>query len=292
VHLYVKSPESKKTVEIQVRTRQHHNWATLVEISDLLFDLRMKEGITRSPLVRMHHLLSNNEALADRSKREIFSLLRRFDYFERLSGAFASNSLQVRTKWVKVEPDPKDCYFLIEAEKDSVPKVDSFSTFERAEAEYFRRFAVGSSANRVLAYLPKATFERLCLAYSNYMLTYHSFLDDCFNILESLILRDVVGRRFIRFRRDYAYYLHLTRTHMENIQREVAGLRSATTSGKGRRLKEWMRDIERELEDRSKKSADLVRSLGRSLPRDWLSRRILVASVRRLLTQYGFPIED
>jgi ppGpp synthetase/RelA/SpoT-type nucleotidyltranferase len=41
VHVYVKDPISQKRIEIQLRTIDHHNWATLVEITDLLFN-RMK----------------------------------------------------------------------------------------------------------------------------------------------------------------------------------------------------------------------------------------------------------
>ena len=35
--------ESKKVIEIQIRSLEQHNWATLVEISDLLFQSKLKE---------------------------------------------------------------------------------------------------------------------------------------------------------------------------------------------------------------------------------------------------------
>jgi hypothetical protein len=138
------------------------------------------------------------------------------------------------------------------------------------------------------SYLPKASFKKLSLAYSNYMLTYHQFVDDCFNILESLILADVVGRRYRKFHLDYAYYLHLSRTHIGNLEKEINGVRNTAASGKGRRFKEWVRDVENDFTDRAKKSRDLVRNMERVLPRDWLSQRILGRSVKKLLARYGF----
>lgn len=43
-YTYVKDPVSDKRIEIQLRTIEHHNWATLIEITDLLYDLRFKRS--------------------------------------------------------------------------------------------------------------------------------------------------------------------------------------------------------------------------------------------------------
>jgi ppGpp synthetase/RelA/SpoT-type nucleotidyltranferase len=44
LHLYVECPITKRIVEIQLRTKQHHNWATLVEIVDLVYNKQLKFG--------------------------------------------------------------------------------------------------------------------------------------------------------------------------------------------------------------------------------------------------------
>ena len=36
MHIYVKDPNQGKRIEIQIRSLEHHNWSTLVEITDLL----------------------------------------------------------------------------------------------------------------------------------------------------------------------------------------------------------------------------------------------------------------
>ena len=47
IHLFAKG-ENGLVVEIQIRNKQSHNWATLVEISDYLFDDRIKENQSNS----------------------------------------------------------------------------------------------------------------------------------------------------------------------------------------------------------------------------------------------------
>ena len=48
IHLNVRLKGDKRVVEIQLRALEHHNWATLVEITDLLFRTKLKELGTKS----------------------------------------------------------------------------------------------------------------------------------------------------------------------------------------------------------------------------------------------------
>jgi ppGpp synthetase/RelA/SpoT-type nucleotidyltranferase len=59
VHLFVKHTCSDKVIEVQLRSLENHNWATLVEISDLLFDSKLKEYGQDKKLLEFHKLLSN-----------------------------------------------------------------------------------------------------------------------------------------------------------------------------------------------------------------------------------------
>lgn len=44
LHLYISLKiEPNKVIELQIRNKEDHNWATLVEITDLLFDVKLKE---------------------------------------------------------------------------------------------------------------------------------------------------------------------------------------------------------------------------------------------------------
>jgi len=44
IHLYIDEPENGKVIKIQLRTVKQHNWATLVEIIDLVYNKKIKEG--------------------------------------------------------------------------------------------------------------------------------------------------------------------------------------------------------------------------------------------------------
>ena len=59
LHLIVQPSEnSKRTIEIQLRSVEEHNWATLVEITDLLYHTKLKETGTGHELSEFHKLLS------------------------------------------------------------------------------------------------------------------------------------------------------------------------------------------------------------------------------------------
>lgn len=79
IHLYIDS-KFGKVVEIQLRTQMNHNWATLVEITDLLFDSELKEYGKNPDLYRFHQLLSNSFDLDLRDKFEIFDIESKFSF--------------------------------------------------------------------------------------------------------------------------------------------------------------------------------------------------------------------
>lgn len=43
IHIYVQDEKTQKRIEIQLRNKNQHNWATLVEILDLLYEQTNKE---------------------------------------------------------------------------------------------------------------------------------------------------------------------------------------------------------------------------------------------------------
>ena len=58
-HIYIKSPVNEhKQVEIQLRHVRTHKWASLVEIIDIIYDLKLKEGEKHPELQEFLYLLS------------------------------------------------------------------------------------------------------------------------------------------------------------------------------------------------------------------------------------------
>lgn len=70
-HLYIESPINKnKLIEIQIRTIKCHTWASMVEIIDILYNLKIKEGEHHPDFERFLILLSRIEELTfDEKKR-------------------------------------------------------------------------------------------------------------------------------------------------------------------------------------------------------------------------------
>lgn len=162
LHLYISRTENdRQVIELQIRCRDNHNWATLVEITDLLFDEKLKEENSNMELFRFHKLLAKKDALSIQDKHEIFKILKKYNYIEKLSEVFNRNYINVRTQWLQIENKKDHSFFLIETKKESVPKIDSYSNFIDAEIEYFNRFKENNSSNIVLTRLPKASYSQI-----------------------------------------------------------------------------------------------------------------------------------
>ena len=53
---------SRLKLEIQLRSRVHHNWATLVEITDQVLGTKIKENHDNPDLMEFHRLFSKSES--------------------------------------------------------------------------------------------------------------------------------------------------------------------------------------------------------------------------------------
>jgi hypothetical protein len=115
-------------------------------------------------------------------------VIKEYRYFERLSEVFSRNYLKVRKQWAEKETKSNHKFLLIEANKDDVPRIDSFYSFQEAEENYFNIYKTRQNANVVLTHLQNINYSQISIAYSNYILTFHSFLFECLEILESLIV--------------------------------------------------------------------------------------------------------
>ncbi|PQJ80439.1 RelA/SpoT domain-containing protein [Polaribacter porphyrae] len=199
LHIYIEDDKKDKIVEIQIRNRVDHNWATLVEITDLLFDSELKEKGKDKKLQNFLYLLSKKKSLKFEDKEYVASIVKKYKYFEKLSNVFTRNYLKVRNRWFELEAMYNHKFFLIETRKNEIPKIDSFLLFNKAESEYFKRYLQNEESNIVLTHLLKPTYKNMSSAYSNYILTVHSVLDDIITILQELILESVKSKKTFSF---------------------------------------------------------------------------------------------
>ncbi len=104
-HLYIESPINQdKLLEIQLRTMTTHKWASLVEIIDVILNLKLKEGQKNEQLQKFLKLLSvKKELLTLDQKKEIIDIDSKFSIYKLLNEVFLKNYISILYKNVAVE---------------------------------------------------------------------------------------------------------------------------------------------------------------------------------------------
>lgn len=261
LHLFVSTKDNPFVIEIQIRNKVDHNWATLVEITDLLFDAKLKEFKKDKDLLRFHFLLSKRYQLTHVEKQEIAKIITKYNYLDKLSEVFSKNYIQIRKRWLEIENLHNHNYFLIETKKDETPKMTSYKSFDEAEENYLNIYKNTKNANVVLTHLPKPNYQQISIAYSNYILTFHTFIDDCYEIYEDLIENTLITNKYFEFYKYFTTYNEIVYNHIKNLVSEVNELNkiARTKSGKKKstkqksKEKEWITDINSYIRKRSEK---------------------------------------
>lgn len=245
LHLYIsKSKDDTKIIELQVRCREQHNWATLVEITDFIFDEKLKERNSNFELARFHKLLSNKVVLSIQDKHEILNTLKKYNYIEKLHSIFKRNYINVRKQWLQIESKVNHNFFLIVTQRDNAPRITSFTNFNEAEKEYFNTFKDNSSSNIVLTHLPRASYSQISIAYSNYILTVHQFTEDYNSLLENLIEESFQKKKLKLFSQTFSFYCKTRFNVIKNLKEESSAITEEYAGKqKSKKVKEWIKDI-------------------------------------------------
>lgn len=297
LHLYISLKNDTKTVvELQIRNKEDHNWATLVEITDLLFDAKLKEYGKDKELLRFHYLLSKRFDLTTEEKKEIAKTIKKYKYFEKLSNVFSRNYIQIRKQWLNIESKNNHNYFLIETKKDEVPKITSYRKFDEAEENYFNIYKNNQTANVVLTHLPKPNYEQISIAYSNYILTFHSFLDDSYEIFERLIEKTLTDKRYLEFIRHFTLYNEIVYHHVKNLMSEVLEVYQISKKNSKnipnyklkQKEKDWVQDINSQVKKRQDKQRRIQVSMRQNIPKGGtLGNYIFKFITKRIAKKYS-----
>lgn len=217
IHIYITDPVSGKVIEVQLRTHETHNWATLVEITDVLYETKLKEEgyDSHKEWGRFHQLVSSSKVLEQDEANFLYKTLDKYDFISRLSETFRKNSSVVKKQWQNV--GPRDKYFLIELSSESVPELSSYNDYEKAEADYFEAYKKDEGALVVLTSIHKPTFEQISIAYANYILSYHKFILDVQEILKELAIEKLEDKNFKEFRNIFRLYENIQANNLINI---------------------------------------------------------------------------
>lgn len=281
IHIYVKDKQTNKPVEIQLRNKVHHNWATLVEIVDLLYGSNNKELGEKGPLGRFLYLYSRANDLTETEFNEMLNLERRNKVFEKMSKVLTRNYLNIRRQWLNQKQQGN--YYVITANKRQ-SEIISFPTFKEAENAYYDKYLNNRDSNIVLTHLRQPDFEEISMAYSNYVLAMHAFFDDYRSLLAERIIESVKNERYRSFFRYFNIYNNDVRCHFENMTIEVkaiAALRDDKSISWSHGNK-WFKEIRQRLQQWAVETQDFMIQLRFVSKGSWIKQRLIKNRINQL----------
>lgn len=210
IHVNVQLRNDSRRIEIQIRSIQQHNWATLVEITDQIFGIKLKEigRGANADLYDFHKLLSIPDIkLGNKERRRIAEIACEYNYLERISSVFVQNYINVRSQWNRQQRYNKT-FVLISTDPIGVPDFQLFSTFDEAEKAYFELYTNNNeSRNIVLTHIRDKSFSKVSTAYSNYFMTYNSILVRIHKVLAGVVVQAYNSNNVPEFSKYYRHYL-------------------------------------------------------------------------------------
>ena len=217
-HIIVKPYGCEETVEIQLRTEEMHYWATLVEITDLLYKVKVKEGEDHPKLYRFHQLLSKKDDIKFDEEKELIELEKELEVFKNAIGIFKINFIKSIISWINSWPTKDEGYLIMEVDIDFKPIFNFFKSFNEAEEVYYQKFTL-NEPNMVLICINEPDFEKVGLAYSNYILSSHPSIKMYLQLLIDFIIKN---RRLkdINYEKNYKYSIELINKLLETFKYE------------------------------------------------------------------------
>lgn len=209
IHIYVTiEGYGRRKVEIQLRSRVHHDWATFVEVIDLIYGTNVKEGICTEKRQEMYTIFcSLHKILSKKDEHltldEIKTILYTVAYYDIINGVsrlMVKNIANVRKQWADILSScpytPTNFY--ISTNKDNTPSIQAFESYADSEDYYYHHFGQDSSANQVLVCMNSPSFDSISTAYSNYILVCHGFTHRLHSIMAKAIENPSSNTAFLR----------------------------------------------------------------------------------------------
>lgn len=244
LHEYARFGCPKKKIEIQLRNQKMHNWATLVEIIDVIFSTKIKEGADNKELKRFLFLFSKEDGLSFSEKKELIYIAEKNKIAERISRAFEENYINIRLQWSK-QDKKKGQYFVITVNKERKSSIDCYESFEEAENAYFEKYIQDQDeSNIVLTHIKYPNFKKISKAYSNYMLALHDF----FQMYQHLVGKYVIdcalkNRPFLLLKALKVFEFNLL-DRVKNLCTELYSIRREEENNRisKKEQKDWAKD--------------------------------------------------
>lgn len=247
-HLYIESPiDCDKLIEIQLRTVTAHKWASLVEIIDILYNLKIKEGEKSYEFEEFLLLLSRKNTLTIKDKVRIIEIDKNNSIYLKLNEVFVQNHLQVRKDWVGLS-NLSNSYFIIEVDSEKKSNLISFQSYKSAEEKYFKMFGEKNKSNFVLTHVEKPNFKRVCIAYASYMLVNHDYLEDWNEFTKDIIMDNTIKKSQSNFDYFSEYIRRNLKDQFNLVKSEISEYNSySDKEEKNDGLNEWLNEIQEKM---------------------------------------------
>lgn len=257
IHIYVKDHKTQKPVEIQIRNMEQHNWATLVEIVDVLYGTKEKFSNRQDDLGHFLSLYSRRlDGLSLKDYNRLISIENDWNIFETMSSRITNNSLSVRDQWLSIK-NIGDYYVIQANNKNTI--IESYPSFSKAEAAYFQRYTNNTEYNIVLTHIPNATFEIISTAYSNYILSMHAFFDDFRRLVSEHIIEDIKKHHLWQLHKDFNQYRRNSICHWKNLKLEIMQMFSTSlTNDNAAQMGKWKELLQSQVLHWGKETRKLV----------------------------------
>ena len=278
---YGNDHQTQKPIEIQIRNKTQHNWATLVEIVDLLYGTKNKERGAESQLGRFLYLYSKAENLTKDEFSEMIKIERKVKVFERMSNVLTRNYLNIRRQWLKQKT--KGSYFVITANRKGSDIV-SFPTFKEAETAYYEKYQANNDSNIVLTHLRMPDFNQISMAYSNYVLAMHAFFDDYRVLVSRKIIMCIKGGFYYKFVKYFKIYSSNVRCHFENLSLEIQSINDCNNdlSISRNQVNKWVGEINTRLNLWVRETRVFIGEIGRESWSNPLKRWLVKNRLKQL----------
>lgn len=247
-HLYIESPiDSTKLIEIQLRTVAAHKWASLVEIIDILYNVKIKEGEKNEEFEEFLLLLAKKDELTIKDKLRIIEIDKNNSIYFKLNEVFIQNHLQVRKDWVSLSKSSNN-YFIIEVDSDKKSNLISFESYQKAETKYFEMFGEKNQSNFVLTHIEKPNYKRVCIAYASYMLVNHDYLEDWSEFTLEIIMDNTIKKSQSNFDYYSEYIQRNLRDQFDLVKSEISEYnRYSEKEEQHDGLSEWLEEIKEKM---------------------------------------------
>ncbi|NME72614.1 nucleotidyltransferase family protein [Flammeovirga aprica] len=223
-HLIVKHHSCDSPVEIQLRTRTQHYWATFVELLDVVYKEKVKEGSSNPKLQKFHYLMSltrDNKKLTTRDLEFLLEYEKEKKIIKKSIEIFGGNLGLSLKKWLESENNKE--YLLLILDRKLNPTFNFFDDYQKAENSYLENFS-SSEPNMVLIHSNNLEFDKIQLAYSNYILTNHPAIIHLLNLHLEKYNEFKINTNMKMFIKYYEYMRELIETFQSKIDVELEEL--------------------------------------------------------------------